>query len=532
MPYYRFRNVCWFFAIVTFIGCRTDQLTEWDVDIAAPIAETTISLEDIFADSLIISENGQPLILRIEEYISLIPSDSILRIPDTTVINAFSLPVNFNLPSGFQIFDLIDQVRFNYGDLELTEAKLLSGTLESRIVSRVDDRLIYSLSIPEAKWGNIPFEIANQSIEAASITNPIAYETSRDLSGYTLNLRGPQLNSSNQLELNFDAQLDPNGDGAPVEANLPAIEYQYTFKNFKPYFAKGYFGTRTFYAENESVDLGILKKIEGNLDLEDATIDLDLENSVGADFSFLISQLSASKSSSGLSLNLVHPLIGQVQQIGRSTNLGLGEIPYTTVRKSFQLNSSNSNLVNVLELLPDRLNYSINARINPLGNISSGNDFIYNTANAKARMALTLPLKFAANALVFQDTIKVSGLENVSDSPVQRADLAFYFENGFPFDLSSEIRLLDANKVLLDQFFIDQEIPAASVDENLKVNAISKAQLLGSVSPENLNRIEQTRYIVVRLRINTQPESMLLPMYASYFVKVQLRAKGNLRIKI
>jgi len=43
------------------MGCRTDQLTEWDVDIAAPIAETTISLEDIFVDSLIISENGQPL---------------------------------------------------------------------------------------------------------------------------------------------------------------------------------------------------------------------------------------------------------------------------------------------------------------------------------------------------------------------------------------------------------------------------------------------------------------------------------------
>ena len=92
--------------------------------------------------------------------------------------------------------------------------------------------------------------------------------------------------------------------------------------------------------------------------------------------------------------------------------------------------------------------------------------------------------------------------------------------------------MLDANKVVIDQFFIDQEIPAASVDENLKVNAISKAQLLGSVSPESLNRIEQTRYIVVRLRINTQPETTLLPMYDGYFVKVQLRAKGNLRIKI
>ncbi|MFN5318198.1 MAG: hypothetical protein ACK5CY_05110, partial [Bacteroidia bacterium] len=218
MPYNNLRRAYWLFALIALVGCRNDQLTEWDVDLAAPIAETTISLEDLFPDSLIISENGQPLILRIEETLSLIPSDSILRIPDTTVINAFSLPLNFNLPAGFQIFDLSDQVRFNYGDLELTEVKLLSGTLESRIVSRVDDRLIYSLSIPEAKWGNEPFEIANQSIEAASISNPIAYETSRDLSSYTLNLRGPQLNSSNQLELNFDAQLDPNGDGAPVEA--------------------------------------------------------------------------------------------------------------------------------------------------------------------------------------------------------------------------------------------------------------------------------------------------------------------------
>ena len=159
MPYNNLRRAYWLFALIALVGCRNDQLTEWDVDLAAPIAETTISLEDLFPDSLIISENGQPLILRIEETLSLIPSDSILRIPDTTVINAFSLPLNFNLPAGFQIFDLSDQVRFNYGDLELTEVKLLSGTLACNLVSCSYASLLIIIYTPIALSDNAYFKI-------------------------------------------------------------------------------------------------------------------------------------------------------------------------------------------------------------------------------------------------------------------------------------------------------------------------------------------------------------------------------------
>lgn len=513
-------------------ACRTDEQTAWDINVIAPLAEARLGLDDILADSTILSAPGEPLVVRFESNLSLLPTDSIFSIPDTTIGDSFALPINFNLPAGFQLLNLNDLVRFDYGDLNITDVVLSSGKLVSTITSRLDDRVFYSFSIPKATFSSIPFELFNQSIDPASINNPVTRQTITDLSGYVFDLKGPSSNESNQLELTLSAQLDPNGNGSPVSANIPAFAYNNQFIGFKPYFAKGYFGSQKYRTENQRIDVAFLRRVTGNLDLEDATMDLLLENSIGADFGFLIRKFKALKSSSGLALDLAHPLIGQQQLLARSTNFSLYPASFSTTTKSFQLNSSNSNLKQVLELLPDEFEYSIDAELNPLGNVSSGNDFIFNTSNAKASFALTLPFKFAANSLYFSDTIKTTGFEESEQSPVTQASLYLDVENGFPFDLKCTFELLDENRIRIDTLLPGDIAVAGLVDETFRVRQSTKTIIETKITPQRLENLNKTRFIVVKARLNTVPEQTRLPMYIDYFLRVQLRGKGLVRIKL
>jgi hypothetical protein len=518
--------------VLFYSACRSDEKTSWDIDVIAPLAETRLGLDNLLADSNIISAPGEPLVVRFESNLSLLPTDSIFSIPDTIIGNSFSLPISFNLPSGFQLVNLNDLVRFDYGNLSITDVILASGTLKSTITSRLDDPVVYSFAIPQAYFSAVPLQLQNQQLDPASVSNPITRETTTDLSNYSFNLRGPNNNESNLLQLTFSARLDPNGNGAPVSANVPALEYSNEFLNFKPYFAKGFFGNQKFTNENQRISVAFLRRVTGNLDLEDATMDLFLENSVGADFSFLIRKFKALKSSSGVSLDLEHSLIGQQQLLARSTNFSVYPPSFSTTTKSFQLNSSNSNLKEVLEMLPDEFEYSLDAELNPLGNVSSGNDFIFNTSNAKASFALTMPFKFAANALYFTDTIKTTGFEESDQSPVTNASLFLAIENGFPFDLKCSFDLLDENRVKIDTLLPNDIAVAGIVDASLRVRQSTETIMETRVTPQRLENLERTRYIVVKAKLNTLPEQTRLPMYLDYFLRVQLRGKGLVRINL
>ncbi|MFN5371566.1 MAG: hypothetical protein ACK5B6_08905, partial [Bacteroidia bacterium] len=165
-----------FLAVVSVLfltACRSDEQTSWDIDVITPLAEARLGLDDILADSTIISAPGDPLVVRFESNLSLLPTDSIFSIPDTTIGDSFALPINFNLPSGFQLLNLNDLVRFNYGNLNITDVILSSGTLVSTITSRLDDRVLYSFSIPKASFSAIPFQLLDQSLEPASTNNPV-----------------------------------------------------------------------------------------------------------------------------------------------------------------------------------------------------------------------------------------------------------------------------------------------------------------------------------------------------------------------
>lgn len=512
-----------------FISCSREEQTSWDIDVLAPLAETRLSVNNLIADSLIVSASGDPVLIRYENQFNLIPNDSLYFIPDTSFSSSFSLPFSINLPAGFEVVDLSQVVRFNYKDVQLSEAIIESGIANFKIYNSISDKIFVDYSIPNASISGQSLQFNNIEIGPGSNQTPTVFEKNINLNGYFLNLRGDLGNLSNQFRVNLNAKLNPDGSGATTYANLPILTYQYNFKNIKPYYVRGYLGQSSFTG-NDYLSLSEMKKLSGIIHLQDITLNVEIENSIGADFSLNFQNIKASRNGTELQLN--HPIIGNNQQLSRAQHSAQGDLPYTPTYKNYSFNSSNSNIKALIELLPDRLSFEANASLNPLGNVSSGNDFLYKNSNVRVKTTLDLPLSFSANALTFTDTLTTLGIESTSTENVLAGDLQILATNSFPFDLLVKGYLLDENKVLIDSLLSNQTILAAAVNDLLRVTQSKQTTLKVPVSETLKLHLSQARYIVLKARLNTQPEDIILPMYDDYELHLQLIGNGKYRIKI
>jgi len=520
------------FLCITLNNCSSDKKTEWDTNILGPLATFNLGVTDLIADSLIISNPDEPVFIRYVDEFNLIPIDSVLQFPDTAFQETYATPFSFTIPAGTNIYSENQQLRFAYKDVQLTQAILEEGLSILTIKSTVSDKLFFDYSIPKATFNFVPFVLNNQEISAFDGVNSSVFEKETNLSGYNLDLTGADGNSFNSLSISLNAKLNPSGNGTSVVAGQELLQYSSKFFNLKPYYVKGFFGTSNFSDVNKTIDLNDLKKISGILSIQDIAMNLNLENSLGADFGFTLNNLIFTKGESNQNVALNSSIINNEQLIARAQHINNGTFPYSPTYRNYLFNSSNSNIKEIFELIPDKINYSLTARINPLGNISSGNDFYYNTSNLKVKLTIDFPLSFSANALTYKDTLETEGFEFDEENSLKSATLSILASNTFPFDLKLKTYLLDKNKIVLDSLLTNDIISAGIVNSFNKVEQPKNSMLKVSYNEALNTKLKNTRYIVVKATLNTQPGDVLLPIYKEYDLKLQLIGNGIYRIGI
>lgn len=83
-------------------ACQRDK-AEWDVGIVAPIAKSSLGIEDLIPGSYVVANTDSSLRIVYQNTIYTLPVDSFLQLPDTTIFYPLVSPANFNLSSGFNI---------------------------------------------------------------------------------------------------------------------------------------------------------------------------------------------------------------------------------------------------------------------------------------------------------------------------------------------------------------------------------------------------------------------------------------------
>lgn len=519
-------------ALLCFPACRRDP-SNWDVDIAAPIATASLKIDDIVPSEYVVANTDSSLKVVYQNSLYSLPLDSLLKLPDTTFTTPTPFLPAFTLNPGQQLPAINNIMRFNLNGASLNRVIIDKGELIFTANSVVPGPIDFNYKIPKATKNGVSLDLFT-TIAPGQPGNPSIASETLDLSGYDFDLSGNLGSDANVLAFQVTTKISDSAPGTvTVQAGIP-FTYDTKFTGIRPYYVQGYFGTTKTSIGPDTVNFDFLKNIvAGSLTLEDINLVLTLDNSIGADMQVTIKDLKGINRNTGNVVSLQHQILNSPVNIDRAVNLGLYNSPqYESKKRVITFTSANSNLTTFLANLPDQIIYKTDIQVNPLGNISGGKDFLYKDANIDVSIDLEVPLSFKSNNLTIVDTLDYDLSKN--QSQVERFNGGEFYlrvENGFPLDAQLELLLLDSNNVVVENLSPDNIALAAPVNAEFKATGKQLSTLTFTVTKEQREAILKTKNIVVRAVFNTVPNNQFLKMYSWYSLDVFLTSKFNYNLQ-
>lgn len=513
-------------------ACRKEaDEVRWDVDVAVPLVRISMDIGDLLGDTLISADGqGNVSIVHTARLFEM-GLDTLLELPDTVL--RFRYP-EFNIPPG-STFDLgpgapfatADQTtRFDLQDLQLRELRVRSGTLGMAFVNRVGSVLDGQFALPGSSLGGSPLAWS-PSIPAGSPSSPSTLSQDFQLDGYTIDLRGPGYNEVNTLAMELALT---NVTGVSIGA-ADSVEAIVSYHGIEPRYARGYFGQHELDIDPDTSDLNAFEGLSGLLDLDQVTATLRITNGIGMDARARINSLHSVNSATGNIVPLAHAITAGPLNLDRALDLGNSFQPAVN---SWTMDNGNSNIDAFIENLPDGITYDLDVTANPLGDVSNGNDFLYDDSRLTADLDVDIPLNIIATDLTLTRRMPIELGGTLEHHALRSGTLHLFADNRFPFSARAILTQEAQDGSLLDTIGAGGTIAAAVVDPNGNVVAASESQLDFILSEEQVDLFYPGSTAGpdgARLRItivfNTADQSQHLRIRTDHTIGIAVSFEGN-----
>ncbi|HNQ61889.1 MAG TPA: hypothetical protein PKJ62_05830 [Bacteroidia bacterium] len=505
---------------------------QWDIEVLGPVLFATLTLDELLADTLRQNNADGTVSILAEHSFYDFNIDSIYNIPDTTIDNVVVWPIfSTSITAGTPFYSTDNKIALGVGAVKLTKALMQKGNIQIQLKNTLPVKVIYTYSIPKAKKAGVVFSFV-QEVQAADANGPGIYSGSYDLAGYELDLTGVNGNLFNTISYNVEAQSDPSGNAFTINLNDTVINLKSELSDLEPVYVKGYLGQNSI-AENSFSTTGLARFIEdGFIQLDSVTMDITLKNFIGADAQFFFRSLGAYNSRTNTSVSLSAPsFLNRSLNVNRARESGPVPSPVISSNHLYHLDNSNSNLRSFVENLPERIVYNADLTLNPLGNISFYNDFLYSDKLVDAKLSLKMPFRFAANNLTLVDTQNVS-LDALTDlDPIGPLTLTLIAKNGFPVNFNIHLYILDENKILKDSILIPGFIRSANVNQQYDVISSTTTKFEIPIDENRKENFRTGKYIAIRTIFNTPDYAQLIQLRSDHKLDLKLIANGTYYIR-
>ncbi len=533
-------KICAYITIILLMfSCKKETGVNWDADIMSPVAKSTLTLNKLFPDSII--KNGQDSVLRMAFETKLFEFNtaqftSLIR--DTTIKYnfMFSLPGYIEYLPGQEIYSFQNQeMKLDVTDVEFTQMKLRSGKINLHVENGIRQPMIYQYSFPKTTKNNIPLVLNISAPKGTFLSNgqiiPGVADTTIDLSNYDFDLRGFNANTVNVLSYSTKIIADPSGQKDSLK-NGQYLSSTCTFKSLVPEYIEGYFGSNSIVVGPDNFHFDLFRQMHsGIFNLDQANIEMKLVNELGVDMIGQIAQLTSINSSSGNGVQLSGGNIGQQFTLSSAQKTGIPANPVSPSYKSFMINGSNSNIVNFINNMPDKISYFLMGKLNPMGNVSGYNDFVYNGKSLYGLFKADIPLIFSANNISLRDTVNVNFQNETQLNHINNGYLVLHAKNTFPLDVHIQGYLLDENNKVLETLFETPNlVSAAPVDNNLKVSSPRTSILRIPLDKNKIELLKTAKRVAFTTRFSTNPQPQKIKFYSHYKIDLNLVADVNANI--
>jgi hypothetical protein len=219
-----------------------------------------------------------------------------------------------------------------------------------------------------------------------------------------------------------------------------------------------------------------------------------------------------------------HAILQGPINLNRALDLGDGFSPslYENV-----LDNSNSNVDAFIENMPDEVRYGLDIRLNPLGDISNGNDFLYFESALKASLELEVPLAVIATDLVLENVAKPDLPGDAENPSITEGTLNLFAENGFPFDARIVLDIVDLERNVLSPLQVEGDVQAALLGPNGIVSAPVRSNVSARLTPAQVTLLYGEGRIRTRVVFNTDASSGHVRIYDHYGMDLQFTVEGN-----
>ncbi len=485
----RFLFFCFIIALLS--SCAKDP--SWDVDIRTPIFNTSLGINNFIEDTLLASNYDSSLIFIFDYELFNITTDSFVKMPDSLYYTHYVMPLSITVPPGAMVLKKTESKYYDLGGAMLTEMRIKSGSLNIRAYNYVGDNAYIEYTLDNSLINGVPASISG-TVPSYPKTGDFL-SAKFDVSGMYLDLT-PSYMHCNSLKSTIKIFADPNATTNVSIHYNDSIDILVEFKDIVIDYAKGYFGRHMVASSgNETFkffnDIGI-----EYLDIDNINMTLTLENHIGADATFFINEISG-QGLSDVSLN--SPWLGKPINLTRA----IENPPYSgnVSASTFVMDFSSSNIEQFIENLPSQISYDIAATMNPLGNVSTGNDFVYHGQGLRGKIHAEIPMNIAIQGLLLRDTIEYE--LNKSNSFVTQSEIYLNISNGFPLEASFKIYLLDENGNASDSIIPNNIIPSGIVNANGEVINPSNILMKIKLDENQTSHLYECKKAVISAKLNT-----------------------------
>lgn len=516
-------------------GCRKDpEEVRWDVDGAVPLLHTTLTVGDLIGDTLIGTDGDGNVSIIYSTRLFEVDLDTVLIAPDTSfryryptddLINLLPIPLN----PGFSWTAVDELIRFDLDQLELSELRARTGQLSLAFTNRLGTSLLTDFELPGATLnGNTlnatPVVPPGSTDAPSSITQLIA------LDGYHFDLRGDAFDEVNTLAMTLNLRTDPSGPSVQLTMT-DSIEAVISYNDIVPDYARGYFGQRDIDLDADTSSLNVFDGMSGLLDIDEATAVLNVRNGIGVDIRANIDHIRSVNRNTNVIVDLDHAITSAPLNLDRALDLGN---TFQASANTYTLNTTNSNIDDFIENLPDAIAYDMDVTIDPLGNVSNGNDFLYYESALTADLDVEIPMRLSATDLMLSRRTTVDLEGTLEHHAFQYGTLHLFATNRFPFSAQLTLEIVTTDDVVLGTLAPGGSIAPASVDMNGIVIAPTASQVDFTVSKEQIDLFYPGSAAGpegARLRIgvlfNTVDQGQHIQFRSDYTIEILASLEGN-----
>ena len=538
---YKLKNIALIWLCLSLCFACKRNPTTWEDNIVAPLANGSLSLGNLFPDTVIKANADSSLVIAFESNLIKYDLDSLLKIPDTTIVVKDTLPITTYVVNantvifGFQPTPTANYYNFPNG-IQLSKAIVKQGKIKAVMQNTARQPLQYIYQLPSATKNGVM--LSDTFIVPKAISGVPGTLTSYiDMSGYSIDFTGPNHNTFNTVLQNGALNVAPTAQHDTIFLGQ-GLTANFTFMDMVPKYALGYFGSQNITVGPDTAAFTAFNAIKkGILNLNSATVSLQLINQFGVEMRASITNISSinTHNPSTVALTSSNAGLNSVFMPAAHDNNGPNN-PVVSVTPApianIVFNNGNSNVKDFIGNLPGRLSYKLNAQINPpVGNnqnLGLTNEFGYYGTSFSANLNINVPLFFSASNLLLADTISLNVGSLGKLQNVNSGNLVLMATNSYPFTINLNAQLLDANRHIIDNLFSSPSIiQAAPLDANGKVSYPLKSKLNIPLTPAKISNLQKAKYIYYSASFTTVNQPNQVKFYSNYTLDLLLTADIN-----